>query len=178
MPVTTTRDAAHIMAGNDPRLTENVSAKLARKQAEARRAAAALNHPADAPLFPETVGAVPLATLPEPPSAAESADLPCIEIQTTVEHRGRSFTVVSRGYTLDQLCDMLDKRGYAAQAQTQEWQTLPDGTPICPKHHTPMRKRERQGDTWYSHSTGKGADGKDVYCKGYHGKDSPGYEVD
>lgn len=116
-------------------------------------------------------------TLPEPPlfEDAPLPELPTIEIQTTVEHRGRSFTVVSRGYTLDQLCDMLDKRGYAAQAQTQEWQTLPDGTPICPKHHTPMRKRERQGDTWYSHNVApEGA--APIYCKGYHGKDSPGYE--
>lgn len=160
---TTPAGRAVVMQGNDPRLEENASAKLARKREEAKRAAAALNAPQDAPLFEEP---------------AESPDLPCIEIQTTVEHRGRAFTVVARGYTLDQLCDMLDKRGYAAQAQTQEWQTLPDGTPICPKHHTPMRKRERQGDTWYSHSAGKGADGKDIYCKGYHGKDSPGYEVD
>lgn len=124
------------------------------------------------------VGKAPMETPPEPPAAAAEPDLPTIEIQTTVEHRGRAFTVVARGYTLDQLCDMLDKRGYAAQAQTQEWQTLPDGTPICPKHHTPMRKRERQGDTWYSHSAGKSVDGRDIYCKGYHGKDSPGYEVD
>lgn len=113
--------------------------------------------------------------LPDPPNAAPAPDLPVIEIQTMVEHRGRTFTVVSRGYTLDQLCDMLDKRHYAAPAQTQEWQRLPDGTPICPKHHAPMRAREKQGDTWYSHNVGT-AD-KPVYCKGYHGKDSPGYEV-
>jgi len=141
---------------------------------ERRRRAAAQRADTTTPL--DTIGRAPLATVPDPPTA-ETVDLPCIEIQTTVEHRGRAFTVVARGYTLDQLCDMLDKRGYAAQAQTQEWQTLPDGTPICPKHHTPMRKRERQGDTWYSHSAGKDADGKDVYCKGYAGKDSPGYEV-
>ena len=172
MPVTTTKDAAHIMAGNDPRIEENASAKLARKRAEAQRADVRTPLGQTPPAF----ATEELPDLRQPDT--ESADLPCIEIQTTVEHRGRSFTVVSRGYTLDQLCDMLDKRGYAAQAQTQEWQTLPDGTPICPKHHTPMRKRERQGDTWYSHSAGKGADGKDIYCKGYHGKDSPGYEVD
>jgi hypothetical protein len=161
-----------LMMGDDPRLIDNASAKFARKQAEA---AAARRADTTTPL----VGRAPLETLPEPPLFDDGPpDLPCIEIQTTVEHRGRSFTVVARGYTLDQLCDMLDKRGYTAAAQTQEWQTLPDGTPICPKHHTPMRKRERQGDTWYSHSAGKGADGKDIYCKGYHGKDSPGYEVD
>lgn len=167
MPVATTTPAgrAAVMHGDDPRLTDNASAKLARKRAEgaAARAAQALNDP-DAPLFDEAPAAAP--------------DLPVIEIQTTVEHRGRSFTVVARGYTLDQLCDMLDKRGYQAAAQTQEWQTLPDGTPICPKHHTPMRLRERQGDKWWSHNVGKDASGKDIYCKGYHGKDSPGYEVE
>jgi hypothetical protein len=52
--VTTTKQAAHIMAGSDPRLEENASAKLARKRAEATRAAQALNAPQDAPLFDET----------------------------------------------------------------------------------------------------------------------------
>lgn len=56
----------------------------------------------------------------------------------------------------------------------QQWSSTPDGLPICPKHGTPMRKRERQGDTWYSHNMG--ADGEDCYCRGYPGKDSPGYE--
>jgi CTP:molybdopterin cytidylyltransferase MocA len=179
MPVTTTKAAAHIMAGNDPQLTENASAKLARKRMEAQRAAEALHgYDRATPLISAADAEQDAAPLFPGSEPTEPTDLPCIEIQTTVEHRGRAFTVVSRGYTLDQLCDMLDKRGYTAAAQTQEWQTLPDGTPICPKHHTPMRKRERQGDTWYSHSAGKDASGKDVYCKGYHGKDSPGYEVD
>lgn len=100
---------------------------------------------------------------------------PRITISTTVEHRGRAFTVQAEGITLDQFCDLLDRRGYVPAAQTQEWQRLPDGTPICPKHHAPMRAREKQGDSWWSHNVGT----KDapVYCKGYHGKDSPGYEV-
>lgn len=124
------------------------------------------------------VGKAPLATLPDPSLPApddDAPEMPRIEIRTTVEHRGRSFTIVANGYTLDAFCDILDKRGYTPAAQTQEWQTLPDGTPICPKHHAPMRKRERQGDTWYSHNVA--AEGAaPVYCKGYHGKDSPGYE--
>lgn len=103
-----------------------------------------------------------------------AADLPSIEIHTTIEHRGRSFTIVARNMTLDALCDLLEKRGYSAPAQTQEWQRLPDGTPICPKHHAPMRAREKQGDTWYSHNVG--TKDQPIYCKGYHGKDSPGYE--
>lgn len=62
----------------------------------------------------------------------------------------------------------------AAQTAPRGWQTLPDGTPICPKHGAPMRLREKQGDTWHSHRVE--ADGKELWCKGYAGKDSPGYE--
>lgn len=57
----------------------------------------------------------------------------------------------------------------------REWRTLPDGTPICPKHGVPMRLREKQGDTWHSHAV-EAPDGTICYCKGYAGKDSPGYE--
>jgi hypothetical protein len=175
MPVTTTKPAAHIMAGSDPRLEENANAKLARKRAEAQRASAALH---DAPdTTTPLIGRAPLETLPDPPLFDDPPppEMPRIEIRTTIEHRGRSFVVVANGLTLDQFCDILDRRHYTAAAQTQEWQTLPDGTPICPKHHTPMRKRERQGDTWWSHNVAADGDAP-VYCKGYVGKDSPGYD--
>ena len=117
------------------------------------------------------------ADLPDvrPPAPGAEARPRRITLHTTVEHRGRAFTIQAEGMTLDQFCDLLDKGGYAAAAQTQEWQRLPDGTPICPKHHAPMRKRERQGDTWFSHNVA-GEGEAPIYCKGYHGKDSPGYE--
>ena len=54
------------------------------------------------------------------------------------------------------------------------WQTTPDGIPICPRHGVPMRRREKQGDTWYSHNVG--TDGEELWCRGYPGKDSPGWE--
>ena len=57
-----------------------------------------------------------------------------------------------------------------------EWRTLPDGTPICPKHGVPMKLRERQGDQWYSHNMGGRDD--DLWCRGYPGKDSPGYGIE
>ena len=66
MPVATTTPAgrAVVMMGDDPRLTENASAKLKSKQAEARRAAAALNAPQDdAPLFPDAPAAPAQLTL-------------------------------------------------------------------------------------------------------------------
>lgn len=99
---------------------------------------------------------------------------PTIAISTTVQHRGRIFTIQASDIKLDAFCDLLDEAGYAAPEQPQQWQTLPDGTPICPKHHAPMRLREKQGDSWYSHNVGTKE--QPIYCKGYHGKDSPGYD--
>ena len=99
---------------------------------------------------------------------------PTITISTTIQHRGRIITISANNMTADQFCDLLDRRGFAPPERPQRWQTLPDGTPICPKHHTPMRLREKQGDSWYSHRVT--VDGQELWCKGYHGKDSPGYD--
>ena len=41
-----------------------------------------------------------------------------------------------------------------------------------------MREREKQGDTWYSHSVTDPTSGEVLYCKGRPGKDSPGWLVD
>ncbi len=127
----------------------------------------------DAPA-PKPARPTSLAEAAVPGPTAGAGELPRVELRTTVEHRGRAFVIVASGMTLDQFCDLLDRRGYAAPSLTQEWQRLPDGTPICPKHHAPMRAREKQGDTWYSHNVG--TRDAPIYCKGYHGKDSPGYE--
>lgn len=61
MPVTTTKAAAQIMAGNDPQIDAVYSAKREHKRAEAQRAAETLNAPQDAPLFPEVPPAAPTA---------------------------------------------------------------------------------------------------------------------
>jgi len=111
-----------------------------------------------------------------PDGTKAPAPKPQITLSTVVEHRGRQITIQATDVTADQFCDLLDKRGFQAPEQARQWQTLPDGTPICPKHHAPMRLREKQGDSWYSHSVGEDASGKHIYCKGYHGKDSPGYD--
>lgn len=124
-----------------------------------------------------------LETLPDPPlfEDAPEPDLPTIEIQTTVAHRGRQFTVVARGYTLDQLCDMLDKRKYAPASTAQlsapiaAPDDLPEGWKLCKKHGAPMRPRNKQNEHWHSHNVGT-ADAP-LWCKGYKGADSPGYEV-
>jgi hypothetical protein len=180
MPVTTTKPAAQIMAGSDPRIEENASAKLARKRAEAQRAAAALH---DAPdTTTPMIGRAPLETLPDPPlfDDAPPPEMPRIEIRTTVAHRGREFTVVANGMTLDQFCDVLDKRGYAPAVQSTApiatADDLPEGYKLCRKHNAGMKTREKQGDTWNSHNVGTAE--KPIWCKGYRGPDSPGYEVD
>ncbi len=59
-------------------------------------------------------------------------------------------------------------------AQAGAWQTTPDGRPICPKHRTPMKQREKQGDIWHSHNVG--TEDEPCYCKGYPGPDSPGWD--
>lgn len=56
------------------------------------------------------------------------------------------------------------------------WPRTPDGLPICPKHGDVMAQREKQGDTWYSHKV-TDEHGQVLYCRGYPGKSSPGWEV-
>jgi hypothetical protein len=38
---------------------------------------------------------------------------------------------------------LLTAPGIEIIEEARQWQTLPDGTPICPKHHVPMRLREK-----------------------------------
>lgn len=108
------------------------------------------------------------------PSEEKAKKNGSIMLSTTVQHRGRIITVTATDITVDRFCDLLDKASYAAPAPAQ-WQTLPDGTPLCPKHATPMKLRNKQGDEWWSHRV-FGPEGEELWCKGYHGKDSPGYE--
>jgi hypothetical protein len=134
--------------------------------------AQALAEPPETRTFPEQD--LPAITDAERKAAAEKAPKPQIMLSTTVQHRGRTITITAKDITVDRFCDLLEAAQYAAPAP-QQWQTLPDGTPLCPKHSTPMRKREKQGDEWWSHRV-FGPDGQELFCKGYHGKDSPGYE--
>ena len=174
---------AVVMMGNDPQLRENASAKLARKQAEARAAADALNG-RRADVTTPLIGAVPLATIPEPPHApAPKAEKTArrFSLQTTIAYRNRAITIVAEGLTLDEFCDLMDDRGYSApaplllSAPLATPDDLPDGYKLCRKHGAPMKPRSKQGDVWNSHNVGT-AD-KPCWCKGYAGPDSPGYEV-
>lgn len=69
----------------------------------------------------------------------------------------------------------LRKSGFAPHAKPPEFVVLPDGNVLCPKHGCAMRKREKQGDEWFSHNMG--TEDRPLYCRGYPGKDSPGYDV-
>jgi len=71
------------------------------------------------PLEAQTIGAVPLATVPGPPLFPDATDPPTddlapqqttLVISTTILHRGRLITIASEGRTLDAFCDLLDKR--------------------------------------------------------------------
>lgn len=68
----------------------------------------------------------------------------------------------------------LSEAGYVANA-TLAFPQLPDGTPVCPKHREPMKLREKQGDQWHSHKV-LAPDGTEHYCRGYAGKNSPGWQ--
>jgi hypothetical protein len=186
MPVVPSSQAGRdVMRGDDPRIEENASAKLARKRQEAQRAAEALHGPRVDTTTP-LVGAVPLEMLPEPPQAAPAAPekkKPTVTLSATVEHRGRLITITVADVTVDRFCDLLDASQYASPpplalpaAPVASADDLPDGWRLCQKHHAPMRPRSKQGDTWHSHNVG--TSDKPVYCKGYRGADSPGYEVD
>lgn len=111
MPVATTTQAGRqVVTEAAKEVMNNATATRAAKLAAARRAADTLT-PLDAPLFPETIGAVPLATVPSPPPAAESAAaLPRLVLQTTITYRGRQITITAQDMKLDAFCDLLDKR--------------------------------------------------------------------
>jgi hypothetical protein len=107
---TTQAGRAAVMMGDDSRLTENATSKFARKREEARQAAETLNGRRADTTTP-LVGRASLETLPEPPAPAR----PIVVLSTTVIYRGRQVTITNDGMTLDQFCDMLDKRFGVAQ---------------------------------------------------------------
>ena len=128
-------------------------------------------------------------TLPDPPAREEGApaveakvDVKAkrIELQTTVEHRGRTFVISAEGITLDQFCDLLDRGKFAPPAAVPQAapiaapDDLPEGWKLCRKHGAPMRPRNKQNEFWHSHNVGTAEN--PLWCKGYKGSDSPGYD--
>lgn len=65
--------------------------------------------------LPETVGAVPLDTIPDPPTrrapATESTrPARSVTLATTISYRDYDVTITATGMLLDEFCDMIDKR--------------------------------------------------------------------
>lgn len=64
----------------------------------------------------------------------------------------------------------------AAAAPVATPDDLPEGWKLCQKHKAPMRPRNKQNQNWHSHNVGTKE--RPVWCKGYKGADSPGYDVE
>jgi len=80
--------------------------------------------------------------------------------------------------TLARIETILERIAQALENQTShQFQYTPEGNPICPRHNVPMRKREKQGDTWYSHTVTDPVTGESLYCRGYASKNSPGWNI-
>jgi hypothetical protein len=82
----------------------------------------------------------------------------------------RGYKVSFESHDCDRLAALLEAvelaETYLAQhgyGFTGEFPKTPEGAPICPIHGVPMRKREKQGDTWWSHRLGNGNE----FCRGY-----------
>jgi len=41
-----------------------------------------------------------------------------------------------------------------------------DGPTICPIHHVAMKRREKNGDIWYSHKAHDASTGQEYWCRG------------
>jgi len=80
--------------------------------------------------------------------------------------------------TLERIEQILERIAQALENQTpHQYRYTPEGNPICPRHNVPMRKREKQGDTWYSHTVTDPVTGESLYCRGYASKNSPGWNI-
>jgi hypothetical protein len=102
-----------------------------------------------------------------------------ITVQVEGIAQGYNVTISFELADLRALPNALNRlRGYGVEPSGRhEWNYTPDGLPLCPKHGVPMQKREKQGDTWYSHKV-MGEDGREYYCRGYPtGKDDDGFIV-
>lgn len=90
-------------------------ADRARKQAEAERAAEALNgYRADTTTPLETVGKAPLADVPEPPRAERAKAARSFTFSTEIAYKGRVITVHAQGMTLSEFSALLDAHGFVA----------------------------------------------------------------
>jgi hypothetical protein len=84
-------------------------------------------------------------------------------------------------FTLRKLDSLPDALGRLAELGLEARPVPPierdaDGMPMCTRHGMAMALRERQGDQWHSHRIVT-RDGRELYCRGRGGYDSPGWYV-
>jgi hypothetical protein len=171
MPVTQTKPAGQaVQISTGAEMVLN-NAERARKIAAARAAADTLT-PLDAPLFDETPA----------PAQPQTSQRP-ITMQIAAVLNGFTVTISFEGH-MTQLPGAIERLRALGATPTQGAlaaplatpDDLPDGYKLCRKHGAPMRPRNKQNEHWHSHNVGT-ADAP-LWCKGYRGSDSPGYEVD
>jgi hypothetical protein len=85
--------------------------------------------------------------------------------------------LVSGFEDLDTTITDLVARGYRPARSGDLYARTPEGLPLCPKHGVPMRERNKQNDTWYSHAMVHPQTGEELYCRGHAGSNSPGWEI-
>lgn len=177
MPVATTTEAGRqVITPAAKEILNNATADRARKQAEARRADVTTPIGKAAfemeELFPEK----------EKAPAVEPKQRP-ITMQISAVYDGFTIAVSFEG-RMEQLPGAIERLRALGATPTLSTPAaplatpddLPDGWKLCQKHHAPMRPRNKQNANWHSHNVGT----KDLplWCKGYRGADSPGYEVE
>jgi hypothetical protein len=120
-------------------------------------------------------------TLRRPDAAApgEAAAMParsvpvkvCLDVRIEGAAGTVEFTILP-----EQLPDQLAQLARRGVTPRVGFDATAEGHPICSKHRVPMRRREKQGDEWFSHKV-IDAQGQEHYCRGYRGPESPGYDV-
>lgn len=122
---------------------------------------------------------------PEPdpePEPAPQSDPPTRDYTATVRLTGTvagarvSVTKTIDLRRLEKFVGYLKRGGFTPDAPPVTYDRTPDGAPICPRHGVALRVRSKQGDEWHSHKVINDR-GEELWCRGYPGPDSPGWNV-
>jgi hypothetical protein len=71
----------------------------------------------------------------------------------------------------------LVQRGYRPATGGDGYARTPSGEPLCPRHGSVMRLRNKQNQEWWSHRVINRETGEELFCRGHAGASSPGWEV-
>ncbi len=128
--------------------------------------------------------------MPEPPPKLTPTPPEPTQPASQLAHRSRprhSFTYEYHGFAvtstvegefskLGAVLDKLQELGATPILPPNPIDYTPEGLPICPKHRVPMRERDKQKQSLYSHKV-INEHGEELYCKGHPGASSPGWRV-